>query len=479
MEQHLESTVNSVPGSAPQLSGVEAARASATQSMTPESYRDCASKNTVISHQLPIPPASEPMQYRAIGLIQGTYVPSDEQFTRGTLMTEDDQPIDAVLLGRVMSLVKKHVDLTAPHLWVVYPRTRPKNEHLHAQIVGIWEPDKLHPVLTEDDEEPTGEADEAASDIEVSHPSDSENLTDADSETVDPIGSTPTGDDEASEYTPEQATLADPMATGAASDAGLSEAHGELPSASQDGDAGRADNGAMGTEAESDSTEEGEASPSDDEDASAPKLVKPARPKFSAAAAQAANSPVSSAPEQPPVSPPEAPASSQVPTTEAPSAQPILKDGYFSVRGEVIQFSPEDEQITVRIRQASRKGGGTNASTKAKSDANEKEFKLHLQGRLEGRTVGYFWELQVQRQGNDLVVFDSNMIGVVPPRKNRRKKGIGGARGGRGGIKRRFDSGRPTRPGDRPAPAPRRVVGTKPVLKKNSTSNTGRAGADE
>ncbi len=96
--------------------------------------------------QVPIPPASEPLQYRAIGLIRGVYEPSEEQFTRGNITTEDEIPIDAVLLGRVMSLVKKHIDLTQPHLWVVYPRTRPNNSDLHAQIVGIWEPENLNQV---------------------------------------------------------------------------------------------------------------------------------------------------------------------------------------------------------------------------------------------------------------------------------------------------------------------------------------------
>ena len=144
MEQHSDSTVNMVSSPTQNPSKIEVAVAPATQDVTSEQRRDHASNKPVTLHQLPIPPASEPMQYRAIGLIKGTYIPSEEQFTRGMLTTEDNQTIDAVLLGRVMSLVKKHVDLTTPHLWVVYPRTRPKDEHLHAQIVGIWEPDNLN-----------------------------------------------------------------------------------------------------------------------------------------------------------------------------------------------------------------------------------------------------------------------------------------------------------------------------------------------
>jgi hypothetical protein len=110
------------------------------------------SPETTVIRQHPIPAPSEPMQYRAIGLIRGRYTPSEEQFTRGQLLTTDQVEIEAVLLGRVMSLVKNHLDLTQDHLWVVYPRTREKEEDLHAQIVGVWEPEKLNKELTQDEE---------------------------------------------------------------------------------------------------------------------------------------------------------------------------------------------------------------------------------------------------------------------------------------------------------------------------------------
>jgi len=95
----------------------------------------------------PIPIPSERMQYRAIGLLKGKYVASEEQFNRGDIVLTDGTPIDAVLLGRVTSLIKKHVDLETEHLWVVYPRTLYKDENepaLHMQIVGVWEPETLN-----------------------------------------------------------------------------------------------------------------------------------------------------------------------------------------------------------------------------------------------------------------------------------------------------------------------------------------------
>ena len=83
------------------------------------------------------------MQYRAIGVVRGTYVPSDpDQLTRGTIQTEDGTAIEAVVLGRVLTLMRRHLDLSKPHLWVAYPRYR-ETEHLHLQLVGVWEPSTL------------------------------------------------------------------------------------------------------------------------------------------------------------------------------------------------------------------------------------------------------------------------------------------------------------------------------------------------
>jgi hypothetical protein len=113
--------------------------------------------------QQPIPPPSEPKQYRAIGLLRGQYSPSDEQFTRGELKTTDGTVIEAVLLGRVMSLVRNHLDLAEDHLWVVYPRTREMQSNLHVQVVGVWEPEKLSKKDQDDTDNEAAEAVQAES----------------------------------------------------------------------------------------------------------------------------------------------------------------------------------------------------------------------------------------------------------------------------------------------------------------------------
>ncbi len=100
----------------------------------------------------PIPSVTDPLQYRAIGLVRGVYNPQDDDnFTRGALIDSKGNEIDSVLLGRVITLIRNHVPLEKPHLWVVYPRCR-NNQNLHLQITGIWEPSTLKKDLLEREE---------------------------------------------------------------------------------------------------------------------------------------------------------------------------------------------------------------------------------------------------------------------------------------------------------------------------------------
>jgi len=100
----------------------------------------------------PIPSVTDPLQYRAIGLVRGIYKPQDdENFTRGALIDSKGNEIDSVVLGRVITLIRNHVPLEKPHLWVVYPRCR-NNQNLHLQITGIWEPSTLNKKLSNEEE---------------------------------------------------------------------------------------------------------------------------------------------------------------------------------------------------------------------------------------------------------------------------------------------------------------------------------------
>lgn len=144
-------------GQASPMSSSVSSQSSTTLVSSPTPSVSATNSSPNLSAHHPIPPASEPKQFRAIGLVQAQYQPSEESFTRGFLKTEDGHLIDAVLLGRVMSLVKKHIDLDQSHLWVVYPRTREKQHELHVQIVGVWEPETLTQPLGEE-----GETDESS-----------------------------------------------------------------------------------------------------------------------------------------------------------------------------------------------------------------------------------------------------------------------------------------------------------------------------
>ena len=91
----------------------------------------------------PIPAVTEPLQYRAIGVVRGVFRPeSEDQSTRGHLVDAEGQELDAVVLGRMLTLMRRHLDMGKPHLWVVYPRCREAGQ-LHLQIAGIWEPSTL------------------------------------------------------------------------------------------------------------------------------------------------------------------------------------------------------------------------------------------------------------------------------------------------------------------------------------------------
>lgn len=100
----------------------------------------------------PISPVTEPLQYRAIGVVRGIYRPeSEDQLTRGVLIDSDGNELETVVLGRMLTLMRRHLDMTTPHLWVVYPRCR-ESEQLHLQIAGIWEPSTLATAETSDAE---------------------------------------------------------------------------------------------------------------------------------------------------------------------------------------------------------------------------------------------------------------------------------------------------------------------------------------
>ena len=92
----------------------------------------------------PIPRVSNQLQYRAIGIINGKFTPhNSEQLNRGFLTDNKGEKIQTVVLGKALSLLKKHIDLKKSYYWVVYPKNK-NTQNLHLQVAGIWDPYQLN-----------------------------------------------------------------------------------------------------------------------------------------------------------------------------------------------------------------------------------------------------------------------------------------------------------------------------------------------
>ena len=92
----------------------------------------------------PIPQVSNQLQYRAIGIINGKFTPHDsKQLNRGFLIDNKGEKIETVVLGKALSLLKKHIDLKKSYYWIVYPKNK-NTQNLHLQVAGIWDPYQLN-----------------------------------------------------------------------------------------------------------------------------------------------------------------------------------------------------------------------------------------------------------------------------------------------------------------------------------------------
>ena len=91
-----------------------------------------------------IPSVTDPLQYRAIGIVNAKYTPHDnDQLNKGLLTDNEGEKIETVVLGKALSLIKKHIDLNKNYYWVVYPKNK-NTQNLHLQVAGIWDPVQLN-----------------------------------------------------------------------------------------------------------------------------------------------------------------------------------------------------------------------------------------------------------------------------------------------------------------------------------------------
>ena len=92
----------------------------------------------------PIPKVTNKLQYRAIGIVNGKFIPqSGEQINRGHIADNKGEKIETVVLGKALSLLKKHIDLKKSYFWIVYPKNK-NTQNLHLQVAGIWDPYQLN-----------------------------------------------------------------------------------------------------------------------------------------------------------------------------------------------------------------------------------------------------------------------------------------------------------------------------------------------
>ena len=92
----------------------------------------------------PIPKVSNQFQYRAIGIVNGKFMPNDvEQLNKGFLTDMKGEKIETVVLGKAFSLLKNHIDLKKSYFWIVYPKNK-NTQNLHLQVAGIWDPYQLN-----------------------------------------------------------------------------------------------------------------------------------------------------------------------------------------------------------------------------------------------------------------------------------------------------------------------------------------------
>ncbi len=91
----------------------------------------------------PIPKVSNKNQFRAIGIVFGMYKPlAPDLLHKGTIKDSQGFIIDAVVLGKTLSLLKKFINFEKNYYWIVYPRNKNSN-NLHLQVAGIWDPNNF------------------------------------------------------------------------------------------------------------------------------------------------------------------------------------------------------------------------------------------------------------------------------------------------------------------------------------------------
>ena len=86
----------------------------------------------------PIPKVTNKFQYRAIGIVNGKFNPYDsKQINKGFLIDGNGEKIETVILGKALSLLKKHIDLKSYFGSYIQRIKIPKTYIYKLQVSGI------------------------------------------------------------------------------------------------------------------------------------------------------------------------------------------------------------------------------------------------------------------------------------------------------------------------------------------------------
>lgn len=100
-----------------------------------------------IAHPISLP--DKKLQYRAVGLLRGKYLPGSENSHSGTILTIDGCTVKATLQCKNKGIIKRKTNPSENYLWVVYPRCN--RDPLRVQVAGVWKP--CEPIDSELEEE--------------------------------------------------------------------------------------------------------------------------------------------------------------------------------------------------------------------------------------------------------------------------------------------------------------------------------------
>ncbi|MHC5918211.1 MAG: hypothetical protein ACYTXE_46300, partial [Nostoc sp.] len=85
----------------------------------------------------PFAPPDFPTMYRCLGIVEGQYFPSKEEFNNGILVTKDGSIYSTTLASKLERLLQENPELVAStSIWVVWTRMERESKKLNFHLRG-------------------------------------------------------------------------------------------------------------------------------------------------------------------------------------------------------------------------------------------------------------------------------------------------------------------------------------------------------